>query len=143
MTFRVPSESRLSWTTTWMALAICLPHRPVRKVEIRHGHHGLESSQGVPRRVGVQRGQRPVVTRIHGLQHVDGLRRSHLTDHNPVRTHAEGVHHERALVDLALTLHVRRPGLQPYHVGLAELELGRVLDGHDALGGRGCSPRGC
>ena len=37
------------------------------------------------------------------------------------------------MVDHALALEVRRPGLQPHHVRLLQLQLGGVLAGDDPL----------
>src|SRR5262249_32487112 len=58
-----------------------------------------------------------------------------LADDDAVGTHAQRVAQEVALGDLAAALDVAGPGLQPAHVRLLELELGRILDGYDALGG--------
>jgi hypothetical protein len=58
---------------------------------------------------------------------------AHLAQDDAVGPHAQRVAHQRALVHLALALDVGRAGLQPHHVRLLQLQLGRVLDGDDAL----------
>ena len=76
------------------------------------------------------------MSRVHGLEHVQGLAGAHLADDDAVGPHAQAVAHQVALGDLALLLDVGRPGLQAHDVRLLELQLGRVLDGDDALMGR-------
>ena len=71
---------------------------------------------------------------VHGLEHVDRLRPATLTHDDPVGPHSQGVDQEQPLRHLAMALDVGRPGLQPHHVGLLQLEFGRVLDGDDPLG---------
>ena len=80
-------------------------------------------------------GERAVVARVHGLEHVERLTGAALAHHDAVGAHAQAVADEVADGDLALALDVRRPGLQRQHVLLVELELLGVLDGHDALVG--------
>ena len=70
---------------------------------------------------------------VHGLEHVERLGAADLADDDAVGAHAERVLDQVALVDLALALQVGGAGLQADHVRLLELQLGRVLDGHDAL----------
>ncbi len=70
---------------------------------------------------------------VHGLEHVHGLAATDLTDDDPVGAHTERVDQQQPLGHLAPSLDVRGPGLQADHVGLPELELGRVLDRDDAL----------
>ena len=105
----------------------------VRKVVTRHEHEVLESMERVPRPVGVERGERSVVPRVHGLEHVQHLVPSDLTDHDPVGPHAERVPNQLALRDRSLPLDVGGPRLQAHHVRLLELELRGILDGDDAL----------
>ena len=57
----------------------------------------------------------------------------HLADDDAVGTHAQRVLDEVALRDLALALDVRRARLQRHDMLLLQLQLGRVLDGDDAL----------
>ena len=73
------------------------------------------------------------MTRVHRLEHVQGLAAAALADDDPVRPHAEAVAHELPDRDLPLSLQVRRPTLQGDHVLLLHLKLSRVLDGDDAL----------
>jgi hypothetical protein len=49
------------------------------------------------------------------------------------RASTQGIDHELPLPHRALALDVRRPRLEPDDVPLAQLELGSVLDRHDAL----------
>ncbi len=70
---------------------------------------------------------------IHGLEHVERLGASALSDDDPVGPHAQGVAHQLADGDGALALDVGGPRLQGDDVLLAELELRRILDGHDPL----------
>ena len=92
--------------------------------------------QRVAGRVGVERGERAVVAGVHGLEHVQHLVAADLADDDAVGAHTQGVAHQVARRDLALAFDVRRARLQAHDVRLLELELGRVLDGDDALVGR-------
>ena len=110
-----------------------LAHRVEREVDPRHQHHRLETRERVTRRVGVDRGQRALVARVHRLEHVQRLGAANLADDDPVRPHAQRVADELADPHLALALDVRRAGLEADPVLLLELELGCVLDRDDAL----------
>src|SRR6478752_230326 len=110
-----------------------LPDGPQGQVDAGHQDHRLEARQHVARAVGVAGRHRAVVAGVHGLEHVQGLTGTALSDDDPVRTHAQGVAHELADRDGALALDVRGPGFQRHDVLLAELQLGRVLDRHDPL----------
>ncbi len=77
--------------------------------------------------------QRPVVTSVHRLQHVERFFASHLADHDAVGTHTKGVDEQLPLPDRALAFDVWRPRLEPGDVLLVQLQLGRILDGDDAL----------
>ncbi len=83
-------------------------------------HHGLQTREGVCRRVGMDGGQRTLVAGVHGLQHVQGLGPPHLAHHDAIGAHAQGVDHQVADGDLALSLFVRGAGLHAHHVGLTE-----------------------
>ena len=83
--------------------------------------------------VGVERGERAVVAGVHGLEHVQRLAAAALADDDAVRAHAQGVDDQVADGDLAPALDVGRASLEGDHVLLAQLELGGVLDGDDAL----------
>ena len=61
---------------------------------------------------------------------------AHLPHDDPVGPHPQAVDDQVALGHLPLALDIRRPGLQPHHVPLLELQLGRILDRHDPLLGR-------
>jgi len=65
---------------------------------------------------------------------VEDLGAAHLADHDAVRSHAKRVPQEIPLGHRPLGFDVGWPRLEPDHVLLLELQLGRVLDGHDALG---------
>ena len=73
------------------------------------------------------------MTGVHGLEHVEGLAATNLTDDDAVGSHTQGVAHEVADRHLALALDVRRARFEREHVLLVELELLGVLHGHDAL----------
>ena len=75
--------------------------------------------------------KRPVVARVHGLEHVQRLAAADLAHHDAVRAHTQRVPQQFADGHLALALGVRRPALQPHHVFLLDLELHGVLDGDD------------
>ena len=113
-----------------------LPGRLFGQVEAGHGNHRAETAQRVTRRVGVERGERSVVTGVHGLQHVHRFGRAHLAHDDPVGAHTERVHEKEALRHFAAALDVGRAGLEPDHVRLAQLQFRRVFDGHDPVGGR-------
>ena len=82
----------------------------------------------------MQRGKRAVVPRVHGLQHVNRLAAAHLSHHNPIGPHAQRIDDEHANGDLARALDGGVTGLKAGDVRFGgKLELGRVLDGHDAL----------
>jgi hypothetical protein len=99
-----------------------------RQLDVGHQGHRLEPPQQMSGRVRVRRGQRPVVPGVHRLQHVERLTASDLADDDPVRPHPQRVANEVANRDLALALHIGRSRLETDDVGLAQAELGRVLD---------------
>src|SRR3970040_346066 len=101
-----------------------------REVAAGHEDHRLESGEHVTRRVGVAGGQRAVVARVHGLEHVQRLAGTTLPDDDPVGPHPEGVPDELPDRDRALALDVGWPGLEGHHVLLPQLELGGVLERH-------------
>ena len=130
---RRPSDRRPIWITTLIADAICaradragmsIPLMPIicstRDKASRGG-------------IGVDGGHRAVVAGIHRLQHVERFAGADLADDDPVGAHAQRVLDQFALGDLAPALDIRRPRLQPHDMLLLQLELGRVLDGDDAL----------
>ena len=70
---------------------------------------------------------------IHGLQHVEGFVAADLADDDPVRTHAEAVDQQLPLPHASQSFHIGRPGFEPHHVLVFELQFGRVFDGDDPL----------
>ena len=130
---RLPSRWRLIWMMRWIGALDLLAHRLGRQLEARHRHHVLEAGQRVARGVGVDGAHRAVVAGVHRLQHVDGFLAADLAEDDPVGAHAQRVLDEVAHGDLALALDVGGAGLQPHHVRLLQLQLGRVLDRHRAL----------
>ena len=65
---------------------------------------------------------------VHRLEHVERLGSADLADDDAVGPHAQRVAHEVADRDLAVAFGVLDARLQPQHVLLVELELGRLLD---------------
>ncbi|MNC08324.1 hypothetical protein D3C75_559050 [compost metagenome] len=110
-----------------------LTHGLDREGRPGHRHHVLDPPQRIARGVGVDRGQRAVVAGVHRRQHVQRLGAAHFANHNAVGTHPQAVAHQLPLAHLAAPLDVRRPGFQAHHVGLLQLQFGRVLDGDDPL----------
>ena len=106
---------------------------PDREVEAGHQDQRLQTGEGVTRGVGVDRGDRAVVTRVHGLEHVERLSGTTLADHDAVGAHAEGVLDQITDRDLALALDVRGTSLQGQHVVLVQLELLCIFHRDDAL----------
>ena len=83
--------------------------------------------------VRVDRRHAAVVSRVHGLQHVERLCATHLTHEDPVRPHSQAVAQELADGELALALDVGWAVLERDHVWMVDLELGGVLDRDHAL----------
>ena len=71
---------------------------------------------------------------VHGLQHIDAFRPSHLSYHDAVGPHAQGVCYQVSYRHLTLPLYRCRTGLEPHHMRVPrELELRGILNRHDAL----------
>ena len=103
------------------------------QVDAEARHHD-QTQDRLARRARMQRGERTVVPCVHGLQHVDRLAAAHLSHHDPVGPHTQRIDDEHADGDLACTLDGGVTGLKAGDVRLGgKLELGGVLDGHDAL----------
>ena len=102
-----------------------------RQVHAAHQHHGLHPGQRVAGGIRVQRGERAVVSRIHGLEHVQRFPAPALADDDAVGPHPQRIAHQVPDGDLPLAFDVRRPRLQLDPVLLRELQLGGVLDGDD------------
>jgi len=73
------------------------------------------------------------VPRVHRLQHVERLAAPAFPDDDPVGAHPERVDEQLSDGDLPLALSTRRPGLEPDHIAVLELEARGVLDGDDPL----------
>ena len=58
------------------------------------------------------------MSRVHRLEHVEGLTAADLTDDDPIRSHPERVANQ--ITDLAATLDGRRSGLETDDVWLGE-----------------------
>ena len=84
-------------------------------------------------RVGVDRGERSVVTGIHGLQHVERFFAADLADDDAVRPHTQAVDQQFALPHRAVAFEVGGPGFEARHMRLLQLQFGGVFDGDDAL----------
>ena len=130
---RVPSLKREVWMNRSTADAICARMDADAHVRIGHADHHFQAAQAVARGVGVQRGERAVVTGVHGLQHVQRFLATDLTDDDAVGAHTESVDHQLPDVDGARAFHVGRPGFHARHVGLLQAQFGRVFNGDDAL----------
>jgi len=104
-----------------------------RKSNTRHRNHGFDSAQSISRRIRMHGRERTVMTGVHCLQHIQRLGTTDLAENNSLRAHAQTVAHQVSLRDLTLVFDIRRTGLQSHNVRLLQLQLGRVLDGHDTL----------
>ena len=60
------------------------------------------------------------MSRVHGLEHVEGLTAADLADDDPIRSHPERVANQISDRDLAAALDGRRPCLQTDDVGLGK-----------------------
>ena len=79
----------------------------------------------------MDRRQRPIVTGVHGLEHIQALRATYLAQDDPVRPHTEGILHQLTLCDFPFSLDIGRPCLQPHHMFLAQLKFRGVFDRHN------------
>ena len=105
----------------------------VGNVQAAHGDHGFQAAQGVARRVRVNGGQRAVVARVHGLQHVQRFFAANLTDDDAVGAHTQGVDDQLALLNRAFALDVGGARFQAHDVVLVQLQFRRVFHGDDAF----------
>src|ERR1017187_1056488 len=110
-----------------------LPDGRQMHVGIGQRHHQLQTPDGIPGGIGVDRGQGAIVAGIHGLEHVERLFAANLSDDDAVRPHAQAVDQQLPLAHRALPFDIGGAGLEPRHVRLFELQFGRILDGDDAL----------
>jgi hypothetical protein len=108
-------------------------HRRQRQRDVAHEDHGLEAAERVGRRVGVTGRQRPLVARVHGLQHVERLRAARLADDDPIRAHAQRVAHEGPQRHRTEAVGVGRPRFEAHDVPGGQPQLGGIFDRHDPL----------
>ena len=78
--------------------------------------------------------ERAVMARVHGLQHLQALRTSYLTQNDSVWTHTQGILHQFALCDLSLPFDIGRTSFQTNDMLLTQLQLSCILNGHDSFG---------
>src|SRR5207302_1697692 len=101
-----------------------------------HDDHGLDPVDRVLWAVGVHGCHAAVVAGVHRLEHVERFGGAAFADDDPVGPHPQGVDDQVPDGDGAATFHVRAAGFQGDQVALAELQLGGIFDGYDALGVR-------
>ena len=102
-------------------------------VGVGHADHDFQARHAVARRVGVNGGERAVVTGIHGLKHVQRFFAADFADDDAVGPHTEGVDDQIANLDGAVAFDVGGPRFHARHVRLAQPQFGGVFDGDDAL----------
>ena len=81
-----------------------------RQVDVGHHGHRLQPPEQMPGGVRVRGRERPFVSGVHRLQHVERLAAADLADDDPIWSHAERVAHQVANRHLALALR-RWPGV--------------------------------
>ena len=108
--------------------------RLLRELATGHHDHVFETHDGIAGAVGVDRTERAVVAGIHRLEHVEALGTADLAQDDAVRSHAQRIPHQVALIDLAGPLGAHRARLQPDHVRLLQLQLRGILDRDDPVG---------
>ncbi len=86
--------------------------RANRQIHSSHQNHRLESSQRIPRRIGVECGQGSIVPGIHRLQHVERFPGAALSDDDPVWPHPQAVLHQVANGDGTFSFQIRRARFQ-------------------------------
>lgn len=57
-------------------------------------HHGGQAADRLFRCVGMERGERTIVSSVHGLQHIERFAAAAFTYHDPVGAHAERIDDE-------------------------------------------------
>ena len=110
-------------------LADCLEGQ----VQTGHEHQRFEPREGLARAVRMDGGQRAVVAGVHRLEHVERLTATALSNDDAIGTHAQRVDDQLADRDAALAVDVGRTSLETADMLLVQLQLGRILDGDDAL----------
>lgn len=81
-------------------------------------HHGGQAADRLFRRVGMERGERAIVSGIHGLQHIERFAAAAFTHHDPVGAHAECIDDEVFDRHLAEAFDVLRSCFKADHVGM-------------------------
>ena len=71
------------------------------------------------------------MTGIHCLQQVECFGAADLADDDAFRPHAQAVPNQVAHGYLTLAFEIGRTGLEPHHMRLLQLQLGRILAGDD------------
>src|SRR5450759_5106010 len=110
-----------------------LPDSSGRQVLPGLQDQGLEADKGLMWVVCVQGRHRTIVPRVHGLQHVERLTATTLTDDDAVRAHTQTALDQLADRHGALAFDVRRARLELDPVRLLELELRGVLTRDQSL----------
>src|ERR1700683_1955576 len=110
-----------------------MANRALGNIEVGYRNHVLDAGQGIAYGVGVDRGERTLVTGVHGLQHIEGFFAADFADHDAVGAHTQTVDDQLTLADGAFALDVGGPGFEADDVFLLELKFGGVFDGDDAL----------
>ena len=70
---------------------------------------------------------------IHRLEHVQRLAATHLADHDPVGTHAQGIADKIPDRHGPSAFDIGRSGFEGYNMFLPQLQFGSVFDRHDSL----------
>ena len=89
-----------------------IPDSPYRQVQPGHKHHGFQTGEYISRAVGMGRSQRTIVTRVHGLKHIQRFAATDFAYDNAVRTHTERVLYQVTDGYGALTFNISRAGFQ-------------------------------
>src|SRR6185312_15856658 len=84
-----------------------LTDRARTHVGVTHTNHDFETRHAIARRIRVDRGERAIVTGVHGLEHVQRFFAADFADDDAVGTHTKGVDDEVANFDGAVPFDVR------------------------------------
>ena len=82
-------------------MTICSRMARLGQLDAAHHDHRLEPAEQLARRVGVHRRHGAGVAGVHGLEHVEGLGATALTDDDAVWPHTQGVTDQVTDPDLA------------------------------------------
>ena len=88
-TTRGPAGVRCSCTRQPIAMTICSRMARCGQLDASHHDHGLQTTQQLARRIGVHRRHGPGVARVHGLEHVERLGATTLSDDDAVGPHTK------------------------------------------------------